>query len=119
MDQRVLANQWDPVSTRSDRSSHRWRLFPGRRLRRGDRACARQLYGWTGRNDSGGASHLVNYGSSGTAVTAVPNAGYQFVSWIEGLTTAARTDLNETSNLTVRPIFAMISNSEVPLPGLW
>ncbi len=73
----------------------------------------------TGGTISGVSSQLVNYGSSGAAVTAVPSPGYQFVSWSDGVTTATRTDLNETSNLSVSAIFAMISNTDVPLLAPW
>ena len=49
----------------------------------------------------------VNYGASGTAVTAVPDTGYHFVSWSDGVLTAARTDTNVTANLTVTAHFAI------------
>ena len=38
-------------------------------------------------------------------MTAVPNTGYSFVSWSDGVTTAARTDTNVTANLTVTANF--------------
>jgi uncharacterized repeat protein (TIGR02543 family) len=47
----------------------------------------------------------VNYGTSGTAVTAVPNTGYAFVNWSDGATTNPRTDLNVTNNITVTANF--------------
>jgi hypothetical protein len=68
---------------------------------------------------SGPLSQLVNYGSSGAAVTAVPNLGYQFVNWSDGVTTATRTDLNETSNLSVTANFVVLSDTDVPLLGPW
>ena len=43
---------------------------------------------------SGASPQTVNDGASGTLVTAVPNAGYHFVSWSDGVLTAARTDTN-------------------------
>lgn len=37
-------------------------------------------------------------GTNATAVTAIPNSGYHFVVWSDGLETATRTD----NNVTVR-----------------
>ncbi|MCL2218395.1 MAG: hypothetical protein FWC23_00275 [Chitinispirillia bacterium] len=37
--------------------------------------------------------HIVRYDLSGPLVTAVPDNGYQFVKWSDGVMTAARTDL--------------------------
>lgn len=45
--------------------------------------------------------------SSGTQVTAVPNVGYKFVQWSDGVTTASRTDSNVASNLSVTASFAL------------
>lgn len=57
---------------------------------------------------TGSASQTVNHGASGSAVTAIPAAGYYFSSWSDGVTTAIRTDANVTSNLNVSASFAMI-----------
>ena len=40
-------------------------------------------------------------------MTAVPNTGYHFVNWSDGVTTATRTDTNVTANLTVTATFAI------------
>jgi hypothetical protein len=56
---------------------------------------------------SGTTPQVVTHGSSGTQVTAVPNANYHFVSWSDGVLTAARTDTNVTANLTVTANFAI------------
>ena len=40
-------------------------------------------------------------------MTAVPNTGYHFVDWSDGVLTAARTDLDVTANLTVTANFAI------------
>ena len=40
-------------------------------------------------------------------MTAVPNTGYHFVDWSDGVLTAARTDLNVTANLSVTANFAI------------
>ena len=41
---------------------------------------------------SGASPQVVNHGASGSAVTAVPDAGYHFVDWSDGVLTASRTD---------------------------
>ena len=56
---------------------------------------------------SGAATQTVNYGSSGSAVTAVPNAGYNFVSWSDGSTANPRTDNGVTNNISVTANFAI------------
>ncbi len=56
---------------------------------------------------SGTASQTVNYGSDGTAVTAVPSTGYHFVSWSDGILTASRTDTDVTANISVTANFAI------------
>ena len=55
----------------------------------------------------GTSPQTVNYGADGTLVTAVPNIGYHFVDWSDGVLTAARTDLNVTANVTVTANFAI------------
>jgi regulation of enolase protein 1 (concanavalin A-like superfamily) len=47
----------------------------------------------------------VNYGASGSAVTAVANTGYYFVSWSDGSTANPRTDSNVTTNISVTANF--------------
>ncbi len=56
---------------------------------------------------SGTTPQTVDYNGSGSAVTAVPNAGYHFVSWSDGVLTAARTDSSVQANLTVTASFAI------------
>ena len=56
---------------------------------------------------TGTSPQTVNYGADGTAVTAVPNAGYHFVDWSDGVLTAARTDTNVTANVSVTANFAI------------
>jgi hypothetical protein len=48
----------------------------------------------------------VDHGASGTLVTAIPNAGYHFVSWSDGVLTAARTDTNVTASKTITATYA-------------
>jgi len=59
---------------------------------------------------SGTSPQTVNQGASGTAVTATPDAGYHFVSWSDGIFTAARTDTNVTVNINVSASFAININ---------
>jgi uncharacterized repeat protein (TIGR02543 family) len=54
---------------------------------------------------SGSASQFVDYGESGAPVTAVPDVGYVFHRWSDGLGSASRTDENVTSDLTVTAEF--------------
>jgi len=56
---------------------------------------------------TGNASQVVDYGASGTAVTAVPNTGYHFVKWSDDSTVNPRTDLNVTANIAVTAGFAI------------
>ena len=56
---------------------------------------------------SGTTPQTVNYGASGTAVTAVPNTGYYFVQWSDGSTANPRTDANVTANISVTASFAI------------
>ncbi len=55
----------------------------------------------------GSRSQTVDYGSSGTAVTAVADTGYHFVSWSDGVTSATRTDTNVTANKSVTASFVI------------
>jgi len=55
----------------------------------------------------GTTSQTVNYGTSGTAITATANTGYHFVNWSDGSTVNPRTDTNVTGNLTVTASFAI------------
>jgi hypothetical protein len=54
---------------------------------------------------SGSSSQTVNYGSSGSVVTAVPATGYSFKQWSDGSTTNPRTDTNITANKSVSAEF--------------
>jgi len=55
---------------------------------------------------SGPTPQTVNHGANGTQVTAVPNGGYYFSQWSDGVLTAARTDTNVTASITVTASFA-------------
>ena len=56
---------------------------------------------------TGVSPQTVNYGASGTAVTAVPATGYHFVQWSDASTANPRTDTNVTANITVTASFAI------------
>lgn len=69
---------------------------------------------------SGAATQTVEYGASGSPVTAVPDPGYHFVRWSDGVTNATRTDSNVTSDLsltaefTVSPVLATTTKLSGP-----
>ena len=71
--------------------------------------CTQTLTYTAGANGSisGATPQVVNYGDSGTPVTAVADPGYHFVSWSDGVLTATRTDTNVTADLTVTASFAI------------
>ncbi len=56
---------------------------------------------------TGTSPQMVNYGGSGTAVTAVPDTGYHFVNWSDASTDNPRTDMNVMSDITVTANFAI------------
>ena len=56
---------------------------------------------------SGNATQTVNYNTSGTPVSAVPNTGYHFLSWSDASTANPRTDTGVTANITVLASFAI------------
>ena len=59
----------------------------------------------TGGTLTGDTTQTVNYGGSGTSVTAVPNTGYHFVDWSDGSIANPRTDINVTADITVTANF--------------
>ena len=54
---------------------------------------------------TGVTAQTMQHGENGTKVIAVPDYGYEFVKWSDGLTDAARTDSNITENKTVTAEF--------------
>jgi len=62
---------------------------------------------------TGDSPQSVDHGSSGTAVTAVPDAGYLFLKWSDDSLANPRTDSNVTGNIAVTALFA-----EIPPPLL-
>ncbi|SFE75128.1 repeat domain (List_Bact_rpt) [Paenibacillus catalpae] len=60
---------------------------------------------------TGDAVQTALHGADGTEVTAVPDAGYRFVSWSDGVGTATRTDRSVSGSLNVTASFAIISSN--------
>jgi Leucine-rich repeat (LRR) protein len=55
----------------------------------------------------GSLNQVVEQGTNAGTVTAVPESGYHFVRWSDGVTTASRTDRNINNNLYVSAIFEL------------
>ncbi len=53
-----------------------------------------------------GAKQRVEYGQNGHEVSAIPNEGYDFVEWSDGVKTQDRRDENIKQNIEVKPVFA-------------
>jgi hypothetical protein len=66
---------------------------------------------------SGTSPQTVNHGSSGSAVTAVPNTGYHFVKWSDDSTDNPRTDTNVTGPISVTATFAINTYLVTPSAG--
>jgi predicted ribosomally synthesized peptide with SipW-like signal peptide/uncharacterized repeat protein (TIGR02543 family) len=56
---------------------------------------------------SGTTPQTVNPGGSGTPVMALPNTGYAFMNWSDGVLTPWRTDTNVTANVNVTANFIL------------
>ncbi len=56
----------------------------------------------------GQITQYVQDGGITSLVTAVPNEGFYFDSWSDGVTDNPRNDINVTSNIMVYPIFRVI-----------
>jgi type II secretory pathway pseudopilin PulG len=59
----------------------------------------------SGGSIDGTLEQIVEKNQSGSTVTAIPNAGYNFVKWSDNVMTAARTDTNVTRNISVQAQF--------------
>lgn len=59
----------------------------------------------------GNSSQKVYSGNSGTEVTAIPNLGYKFVKWNDGLTETKRTEGNCTKDVSYIAIFEKLFES--------
>lgn len=66
-------------------------------------------YATNGGNISGKAEQTVAEGKDGEKVNAVPNTGYKFVGWSDGLTSLDRFEENVTNNITVTAKFEKLT----------
>ena len=57
----------------------------------------------------GAATQTVNYGESGTAVSALPAPGYEFVGWSDGVSAPERTDTAVKADLSPTALFRRIT----------
>ena len=65
---------------------------------------------------NGMSPQIVDYGLSGSAVSAVPDTGYHFVDWSDGSTDNPRTDVDVTEDKSVTANFAInSSNTKIQL----
>ncbi len=65
---------------------------------------------------AGTSPQAVDHGGSGSQVTAVPDAGYYFIQWSDGVLTAARIDTNVQSNINVTASFT--NNTTLSVVGI-
>ena len=61
----------------------------------------------------GQTTQTVQHGQSGEEVVAVPNDGYRFVKWSDGVATAKRTDSNVQANLSVTAEFEKSNTTDL------
>jgi hypothetical protein len=66
---------------------------------------------------SGVTSQSIDYGADGSQVTAVPDAHYHFVSWSDGVLTAARTETGVTADHDLSASFAIDTFALSYAPG--
>jgi len=71
-----------------------------------DATCTLTYNAGAGGSIIGTTPQTVAYGADGAEVTAVPNTGYRFVRWSDGVMTASRTDTNVTADINVTAVFA-------------
>src|SRR5450830_1465933 len=122
-DNPAMLGAWDPAITvgdwvsaiglaSQDAAGHRLRVRNTAEIVRASRASYTLAY-TAGANGTitGTSPQTVDYGASGTTVTATPNGGYHFVSWSDGILTAARTDTNVTANINATATFAVNINT--------
>jgi len=69
------------------------------------KTCFVTYFADVGGSISGQSSQTLAFGSDGSAVTAIPDEGYSFIGWSDGVTTAERRDTNVTKNISVTAKF--------------
>ena len=67
---------------------------------------------------TGSSPQTVNYGGSGTTVTAVADTGYHFVKWSDNSTANPRTDTNVTADISVTAELAIDIYTVTPSAGI-
>lgn len=67
---------------------------------------------------TGTSPQSINHGSNGSAVTAVPDTGYQFVKWSDDSTVNPRTDASVTANLSVTANFIATDDDLDGVPNI-
>ena len=60
---------------------------------------------------TGSSTQVVTEGADGSAITVVPNSGYQFVRWSDNSTSNPRTDTNVVTDLSVTAVIEAVSSS--------
>lgn len=60
----------------------------------------------------GNTSQSIVCGNDATAVTAIPDEGYEFLGWTDGVKTATRQDTNVKHNIHVKANFAPIGSTQ-------
>jgi hypothetical protein len=105
--------RWEPFQKMS--SSYSWGVWGGFSFQVSLPASYTLTY-TTGSNGSiiGTSPQTVLSGEDGSAVTAVPDDGYEFVQWSDGSTSNPRTDTNVTSDISVTASFAAKDSSKFP-----
>jgi photosystem II stability/assembly factor-like uncharacterized protein len=58
----------------------------------------------------------VDYGDDGTEITAVPETGYEFLQWSDGVTDNPRLDTAVTENVDVTAEFDLITHTVINIP---
>lgn len=70
-----------------------------------DKTCYLTYLADEGGSIIGQSNQMLAFGSDGTTVTAIPDQGYSFIGWSDGVQTAERTEQNLKSDLSVTAHF--------------
>ena len=60
---------------------------------------------------TGTTTQVIASGANGSAITAIPNSGYQFIKWSDNATVNPRIDANVQNDISVSAIFSSIPQS--------
>lgn len=105
---------WSDFSTdaeRTDRNVHRDIIVEAQFIRSEEMTQVFSLTYIAGEGGSlgGVANQSIIFGEDGDKITAIPNAGYRFVGWSDGVTQSSRIDQDVTSTITVTALFERIT----------